>query len=150
MDDLTAFLNARYDEAEASAKAALGSGDGAWRAGYRPDEDIRFVVFDSREVRGGAIDEGTLRHIAANDPAHRLADIALKRAILAEHRLTVTKAETYRFDSHTGEPIPERYDGDCEICGWFDPEQGGCATVRHLGTEFAGHQGYRPAWKPGA
>jgi hypothetical protein len=80
--------------------------------------------------------------------SHATRDIDAKREILALHKLTVTKAEQARFDSYTGAPIPERYEGECEMCGWFDPEQGGCLTVRLLGSPFCDHPGYQPAWKP--
>lgn len=148
---LGAFLDARYGEAEAMARDLIESeaaaaewheqSSGVLVTGPPEHDDAwagMFAIGDSRITR----------FIAATDPAHRLADIALKRAILALHRSTVTKREQHAFDSSTGEPIPDEYDGDCELCGWFDPEAGGCKTVRQLGTEFSGHPGYKQEWAP--
>lgn len=70
-------------------------------------------------------------------PERRLADIKLKRAILAAH-------------PHTADTL-----WACWICG-FDAEEGRkdrkhwCATVRQLGTEFASHPAYKAEWVPQA
>jgi hypothetical protein len=164
---LAQFLADRYDEAEALARAwqspPWGEDATSWKVVGRREprydngcsETLTAIDVSGRpvnfaeaiQVRWDSNGERT-PYIAANDPAHRLADIALKRAILALHASAVTKTEQYRYDPSTGEPIPERYDGDCGICGWFDPEQGGCATVRQLGTEFADHPAYKESWKP--
>lgn len=147
-DDLAAFLAARYDEAQALAEAAT---PGPWTAIVHTTDD-QGIIIDSHyppgngHILGSAImsdDETRNRenaaHIAATDPAHRLRDIALKRAILAEHK-------------HYPAFTPDEYDfgcgvchdnGDYGVCGY-----GWCATVRHLGTEFSDHPDYRPEWKP--
>ena len=112
IDELTAFLNARYDEAEALAKAAAAHlrvhNPERW---YEADDD-RFAYPEDAAF------------IAANDPAHRLRDIALKRAILA----------------------------DCRRCldsiSWGHRAVFIERVVRQFGTEFSDHPDYRQEWKP--
>lgn len=126
-DDLIAFISARYDRAEARAKAAGGDGpDGRWRrSGVRLGriETASDNVVTSGE---GSPDAMQAAHIAAVDPAHRLRDVALKRAILAGHTI--------------GHDPCDAHDASLRSA-W-------CATVRQLGTEFSGHDGYRPGWAP--
>lgn len=153
MDDLAAFLGQRYDEAEALARGVEDHSapwDGQWVAEEsgralrtRNGWVLTYLPYPDREFAPGFLD-----HVAAVDPAHRLADIALKRAILALHFFVVSKREQHRYDSYSGVPIGGQHDGHCAICGWFDPEHGGCLTVRQLGTEFSGHPGYRSEWAP--
>lgn len=128
MHDFEAFMAACYDEAEALAKAAT---PGPWHvdlaaiAGPRHAE----LVVDTTEGDvivtgdGDMPADGNVAYIAACDPKHRLADVSLKRAILAEH------CEYLRV---------------CRCCQRVYP----CATGRRLGTEFAGRDGYRDEWKP--
>lgn len=135
MDDFAQFLEDRYDEAEALANAAAADGTPEWNLGDDPDPMIgasriydakgEVVVYDE-----GAPSPNEAAHIAANDPAHRLADLKLKRAILAEH-------------------APVRSEGRlmCATClgrRTFYP----CPTACQLGTEFAEHPAYQESWKP--
>lgn len=94
-DDLAAFLRARWDAEEATARAAIEARNSVtqsaaeWSAGS--DEsgsgDYRQAVW----AGDGAVmvcemldeyDEVTAAHIARHDPARVLADIAAKRRIL--------------------------------------------------------------------
>jgi hypothetical protein len=93
MDDLIAFWTARLDEAEAVAR---GAGDGS-SAGYRwhevdPTGQPGLIGTGSGDVvtfnRGTAAyaaspSPGQAAHIALNDPAAALADIAADRALIA-------------------------------------------------------------------
>lgn len=149
MDDLTAFLNARYDEAERMARAAsMAKPDGEeWHADAEPEVWGPGAGTAVLRANGGplamAIGSYAADHIAACDPKHRVADIALKRAILAAHQ---------------PEP-PSKYGTDVPRCAACLTRRGGwnedwradpwpCATVRQLGTEFSGHPGYRDDWRP--
>lgn len=123
--DLAAWISERYDEAEALANAALGGTDGTWQMGYRSDEYIRFAAFDAHQVRGGAIDEDTLRHIA------------LKRAILTLHKPELIEVINADQDERSG-----------VFCSECSLEVYPCPTVRQLGTEFIDREGYRPEWAP--
>lgn len=146
-DDLARFLADRYDEAEALARAA-GEGDEhgglAWHQ-YDPERAPGKIV----DKHGCTIvyDEGSptadeAAFIAAVDPAHRLADIALKRTILAEHK---------HYDEFADSAVSVHF--GCELCHWHSeygipPGVDWCATVRQLGTEFASHSAYKESWKP--
>lgn len=138
-DDFGRFLADRYDEADALARAASTSPKGKW--GPRLDESIgghllddagEIVVYDESAPSPWQFD-----HIAANDPAHRLADIKLKRAILALHH-------------PDGDKWPDCKECSCRgalaatDCGGTVPWP--CATARQLGTEFAEHPAYKEEW----
>lgn len=140
--DLAAYLSDRYDEAEALAKAAT---EGPWQATGQRDHFVVQAEGDHlvAEMEGctGHPDMGgrNAAYIVGVDPAHRLADIALKRAILADHG-------------------PDERDPElCRTChvaerGWAVPVPAGwpCATARHLGIEFSKRPDYLAKWKPGA
>jgi len=130
--DIAEFISARYDEAEALAKEA-----GGYLNSGTPDE---LVIDLSRFVaRGQPIATSAIVYIAMNRPQDRLADIKLKRAILAEHK-------------HVKADWPHPCDFGCENCHYHaeygSMGAGWCATVRQLGTEFDQHPDYREAWKP--
>lgn len=167
--DIAVFIAARLDEDEAAARAWerapwVERGEEAvhWRdAGSRhvryenAGETLRVIDVSGRPVmRAEAIqvkwdtDGSRTAHIARHDPARVLREVAAKQAILALHSLKVQKREQYAFDSSTGEPVPDEYDGDCDLCGWFDPGQGACATLRHLAAAWSDHPDYRAGWKP--
>jgi hypothetical protein len=142
-EGLIAFLAARYDEAEAMARAA-GGGDGleglTWRQHDADDAPGRIVDGHGHVI---VYDEGSpgyaeAAHIVSVDPKHRLADIALKRAILAEHKHVETGGLAPAFG--------------CRIChadrDYGINGEGWCATVRQLGAEFADHPDYDESWKP--
>lgn len=166
--DLAAFLANRYDEAEALAKAASHGTKGKWGprlddalGGHLLDDAGEVVVYDESAPSDWQFD-----HIAANDPAHRLADIKLKRAILA--RVTAIPHEYvdgdpwyscrqavrpswHVDDSKPGEPnepgsgcIRDDAGGPCD-CGRDALVE---TILRQLGTEFAEDAAYRPEWAP--
>jgi uncharacterized protein DUF6221 len=119
--ELTEFIAARLDEDEAWWKWYIGQAEweGPQLLAQQTDTDW---------------------------PQRMLREVAAKRTIMALHYSVVSKCEQARYDSYTGAPIPDEYDGHCEICGWFDPSQGGCLTVRHVGAIWRDHPDYDPAW----
>lgn len=144
MDDLAAFLAARYDEAEARERRML---EMLAKAG--PDACIA-VCFDDG-TSSNAVDYNPWDVITDYDPKRRLADIKLKRAILAEHATETSRVQVRALPEDIAEGKPLWWYEDerqCVICGWFDGEHGGCETVRQLGTEFDEHPGYQEGWKP--
>ena len=155
--DLIKFLNARLDEDELAAQNAGGE---TWDftgancevrvrpSGRKQYGDFGRIIAYCRHGSELTDDLALAIHVAHNDPARVLREVAAGRLLLELHWLQVIKAETYPFDSYTGEPIPERYEGDCAVCGWFDPVQGGCLTVRHYAAIYSDHPDYDPAWKP--
>lgn len=85
--DLPSFLRARWDEAEQRAVAAT---PGPWTVERRDgwNDGTLWVLPDIERWRGMTNtvqfgqDRETAEHIAANDPAFVLADIAAKRQVL--------------------------------------------------------------------
>ncbi len=143
MDDLVAFLSARLDEDEEVAKAA-GPVTGRWcidSEGHIQDEETggggsAYVAVGPWD---GPVHERCAIHIARYDPARVLAEVAAKRAILAEH-----EPEPW------GDPHPElsrcapgHGDGGS---GWWTTWP--CIEVRAIAAVYSDHPGYRPEWKP--
>ena len=85
MDGLIAFWTARLDEIEQAARAAgAGTPEGSWsqadpdtRPGRIEDGTGNVVTYDE-----GSPDDGQAPHIALNDPASALADVAADRALI--------------------------------------------------------------------
>lgn len=139
MDEFTAiraFLAARYDEDEATARAAT---QGRWHRnqGWASSPSIDAGEYDTvigpGEVRcatycyGGSssveVSDEDAAHIAHHDPARVLAEVAAKRAILAA-------ASDY---------MPELDSGD-------NGEWALDLVVRHLASPYADHPDYSPEW----
>lgn len=139
MTELTEFLTARYDEAEALAANPVTPGKAAYVAWYlamyhfRAGNDAQCEVAARAWGQSGSADDDRWQRsweaaagAVGADPAAKLRDIAGKRAILALHSASVAKRDGYPFSPWTGRPQPEEHDGDCGLCGWFAPEDGGC------------------------
>ena len=149
--DIDEFLLARWAEVE---QAALDAGHSPqtktrqrewtaqlteWPGGEHPFLD-GVKVIDRNGVAVFIANGGSRAiHAALHDPAAVLADIAMKRAILAEHpqvpadRLDngpQTGCRTCHVDSHCGETMAE----------------GLCETVRHLAAPHSAHPDYNPDW----
>lgn len=129
MADLAAFLTARYAEAEAAARDLL-----------RTAQDVRLALQEPRLL--GRVIPGW--HSWPDIEAmcnSRLTDIALKRAILAEH----APAEPPKY----GTDVPR-----CAVCltsrgGWqedWHADPWPCITVRRLGAEFDERSDYLESW----
>ena len=90
MDELIAFWTARLDEAEAVAREAADGDSGEWFVGDRWNvyraEDTAPHDEDHQGDEHQLVAYGNVKpqsdHIAANDPASVLADIAADRAVL--------------------------------------------------------------------
>jgi hypothetical protein len=136
MDDLTAFVTARLDEAEAFERAMLEmlakAGPGACIA----------VCFDDG-TSSNAVDWNPWDVIGDYDPARALREVAAKRSILAEHG-------HYRADYN----VTARTDLDapfgcstCHIGNDGDMYDGGwCTTLRALAAIWSDHPDYRAEW----
>jgi len=129
--DLAAFLNARYDETEATAQKCAevypppwDVSDRGWVARVRADAPDFPIVAELEQDPGGDGWLGDrLEHIALHDPARILADIAAKRRIIAEYEASV------------------RAVGD----GLSAPEH---RIIHYLASVYADHEDYQPEWKP--
>jgi hypothetical protein len=106
--DIAEFITTRLTDLERLAHDAEGSGDGAWESvvgAMGPEVRVEDGVVWARETpwdvwgcddysdEEGCVDAraGWMRqaeHIAAHDPAHVLADIASKRAIVEDYVTT--------------------------------------------------------------
>jgi hypothetical protein len=148
MEDLADFLAARYDEAEALVRAAMDDtrhcsscdpASGEWAVDPTHPPLLLDKGSDATVTYDESAPKGLFGYLVSVDPAHRLADIALKRAILAEHA---------PYDC--GEPAVQR----CTRCASDDAYPNGvavmaaypCATARQLGNEFSKHPGYKAGW----
>ena len=131
-DGLIAFLSARLDEAESTARATSRP---AWRKwGVEPWYDGEFLN-DGRTERAdlwgaagaglftaqGALATVMADHIALHDPASTLRDIDADRKLIAAYE---------------------------NVAEYSDPWIGLDLAVRIRAERFSDHPGYRPEWKP--
>jgi uncharacterized protein DUF6221 len=133
--DPVAFLRARYDEIEAAAKAAADGDSGQWFVGrkwnvYDAEDKARFDEdYQGEENRlvvyGNEV--ATSEHIALNDPAYVLADIASRRRILEIYE---------RVNSRRHENAED------EARAWLMDE-----VVAALMAPFASHPEYQDEWR---
>jgi hypothetical protein len=142
--DLVAFVRARLGEREELARRAQ---PGPWtyepegftvrarhevacrRRSTHPDDDPRRDSTPMLDVDG--------RHIAANDPAWVLADVAVKRAIVDAHS-----------GDQEGDPAHECPQPEPSGPGNYTAYEVGCHTLRLLALPDASHPDYRPEWAP--
>lgn len=129
--DLIAFINARLAEDEHVARMAAedASAGENWRVEARyPNSGSAGIVGEHGEKI--VSDEGfpsqmEAAHIARHDPARALREVAVKRAILAEH---------FPID-----PC-DAHDGNFETIA--------CDTLRLLGSTWGDHLDYSEDWAP--
>ena len=102
MTDLITFLNARLDEDEAAARAALPIYGPGWRpenskvAGLGP---ARIWGKDSKRPVAEAARRVSAAHIARHDPARVLREIEADRSLLAKLRQVEEFGERLRIDT---------------------------------------------------
>ncbi|MFD3917325.1 DUF6221 family protein [Streptomyces sp. NPDC058603] len=131
MDDLVAFLRARYDEDAALATEAEQEATGRWMARETDWNDDTFVEdSDGSQILPTVRTRGVTQyqHIARHDPARVLAEVEAKRQITDEH---VTR------DWKLGDRLH-----DCQWTKWP------CRTLRLLALPYADHDDYREEWRP--
>jgi hypothetical protein len=159
VDDLTAFLRERLDDAERCVYSEGDPPNGviAWLTYREPDGSMSYTtVAHGRTADGPWTADGRelprpASVLVVHDPKRDLREVAAKRAIVALHRINVAKVETAPFDPYTGEPNPDEYELTCETCGWSsDDPTSACATLRALAAVWSDHPDYRPEWRPDA
>lgn len=134
MDELAAFLRARWDEEEQAALAVpVGRPTCAppahWSTGADPGGEKRWVLGTHEDI--DARTPEAAEHIARHDPARTLAEVEAKRRIL-DHC-----ADMLRPDSAWGGPTgPE----DIDPGAWY--------VLRLLSLPYADHPDYRDEWRP--
>lgn len=154
-DDLIAFLRARLDEDEASARAATEtSASATWR--YRDGADhvssvevnehtpenaapwVREawspILTEANSYIGDHLDERMGTFVARNDPERALREAETKRRLVDLH--------------HDIEDVQEMLDlcAVCEPTGKY-PEYP-CQTIQLLALPYVDHSDYRAEWKP--
>lgn len=139
MVTIVEFLKARLDEATADAVKAGGDRwilDGGIHRESHPTHEVVDWVYDEAD-----------EHIARNDPAHVLADIAAKRAIVEAHAPSGNECRTC-----CGEPYMEEYwnrPTQTETVEWKRADLPfPCPTIRILTSVYSDHPDYRSEWKP--
>lgn len=143
--DFAVWYAAQLDAAEERAKAAT---PGPWRW-VDPGGPVKLALVGPEfprqvvaSLRGENLSVQDAEHIAVLDPKWRLADLAAKRAILAEH----PAVNGWDGDSLDG-PICDRCCTD-DLSGGREGGSYPCQTLRLLAVEFAGADGYDEAWRP--
>lgn len=144
--DLIAFLRARLDEDEATARAVVwdGSGNGlSWGLAASATVEVGDEEFNTD-------DRTVANHIVNNDPARVLAEVAAKLALvddLLAERHVVCEDPWYTC----GLATEERDGGECI----HEAEQGRCTCgldarrdrrLRLLALPYASHPDYREEW----
>lgn len=130
MSDAVAFVRARLDEREEAARAAGGQ---PWVWLERgPAGELVAPTGGAMAVRIDAVTREHRKHIALNDPAYALADIAAKRRIVDEI-VDQIKGMEERIDEEWCAGDPVNYDTSTGL-------------LRLLAAPFAGHPDYDPAW----
>lgn len=141
MDELIAFLRARYDEKAARAQAAIGSLSGEWHIdvdGDVQDQDTGGGgnAYVACGPYGGAVDDEYGAHIVDNDPAAVLRSIAGKRKIVA-----MAEAQP-GWEPANGRDDTARHWDEAAKSMLFE-------VLHHLAKEFADHPEYDArAWGP--
>lgn len=159
MDDLAAFLTARWDEDEQAARdATWHETAGAWRTKPTPYETRgaaeRWYIEDSlgdgvvSHVDPQASDaEGVARHIARHDPASVLRDIEAKRKTLADYETTCRLRDeaAERIRAAGEHPSAE----DLDLWGRAQIEAVVLrGPVANLALPYADLDDYQEGWRP--
>ncbi|MFI6485188.1 DUF6221 family protein [Nonomuraea sp. NPDC050663] len=128
MSDLVGFLRDQLDEEERDAGLAM--------AALLPARMLtggeQVTVPVERVLR--QLPKELAQHIARHDPPAVLADVASRRQILADHRMTQAEAVT-EDDSLFWE--------ECRECGGEWP----CRTVRRLAARYERLPGFKDEWR---
>lgn len=132
-DDLVAFLRARLNEDERTARRAGDS--------FRQVGETGVIVAtegDRAEECASAYWAGVAEHIVRHDPARVLREVEAKRGVLELHA-----------PRERGDGCVVCDDGN-DSCGclsgpnWSYP----CDTVKILALPYADHPGYDEGWRP--
>lgn len=144
VEDLAAFLQARLDEDEQTARQSAAEGGEHWRYeqwaerdgdSIRPDQilSVGNRVVNVQRLEGGTLRPGEAEHVARHDPARVLADVAAKRRILGE---ALDKAD----GGHEYYP-PDDIVNDIR-------ERAFKLVLEALALPYSDHPDYRDEWRP--
>ncbi|MET9728696.1 DUF6221 family protein [Streptomyces zaomyceticus] len=144
MDDLIAFLRARLDEDDQTARAAgaelgpdwLYDAERGWVRAAREGDGIATGHQEFLDSEHG-------HHIARHDPARVLAEVDAKRQMVALHGPVILRAGggAAHFDT-------TRVCRSCEPPKQFPETAWPCPTLRLVALPYADHPDYQDAWRP--
>lgn len=146
---VVAFIRARLDEWEETAKRAAFGWGGQWSTRHETDDGVEWSAVTAPGSRNVLTTEDgdCATHAALNDPAHVLRQVDALRAVLDLHEAAT---------DHTGSPILHSIDAGaphpgCTTCGapgeWYHHEWP-CETLRALAAIWSDHPDYQPEWAP--
>lgn len=145
MSGLVEFLRARLDEDEALAREAP---PGPWLIGNAvdPTQPCSVHTFPGVRLVADGLNWLVAEHIARQNPARTLADVAAKRSVLARHHAAPVPpgnewAEEYPYCAAHGYKGP---DGTVI----YPVELEDCPELRDLAGPYGRHPDYREEWKP--
>jgi hypothetical protein len=135
--DIVAFLNARLDEDEAAAQAAIDTGAlGDWEAVPVAELGGRRALSQGSSVFAvmDPVPEGRAcaEHAARHDPARVLREVAAKRTVVALHTWTSNPSYCWSCSGDHG----------------ADLTPAPCGTLRHTTAVYADHPDYDRRWAP--
>lgn len=142
MTEIAEFITARLDEAEAAITALPAEARGPWDASDNLIGGVQWVgLFGCDPSTGSPVvdlgriaDREVARYMVRYGPAWALADIAAKRASLAEH------ASSEGDDPVCGRCVFHRTVSRCRPVPWP------CHTVKFLAAPYREHPDFRPEW----
>lgn len=155
MDELIAFLRARWDEEEADARSAAEVYGARWwwnpafgLVKGDPDSDPEATsIFSLGEETVAEVWSEVGPHIARHDPARVLADIDAKRRVLAMHGDDAGDCSTCGRSSYEENPGAHLRE-EPEMIDVWRPASWPCATLRLLALPYIDRPDCRPEWKP--
>lgn len=133
--EITAFLTDRYGDAEARARRLL-----------RIAQDTSLELQDPK-LLGRHIPGWHSWRDVETICEERLADIAAKRATLAEHHPIESIYGTVCAVCVDWQDVPFADGGETEF-GIAIPRDWPCPEIRRRAAEFADHPAYKETWKP--
>jgi hypothetical protein len=139
MDDLIAFLRARWDDEEAEARSAAEVYGARWwwnpswgLVKGDPDNDPEATsIFSIGEENVAEVWSEVGPHIARHDPSRALREVEAKRKVVEEYAEALRVAGGYR-ETRYEEGRREALELVC----------------RAYGAAYADRSDYRPEWKP--
>lgn len=130
---ITEFLTARMDEDEALARESII--DASHWSVFAVNEHFGQVDSDDGAI-ANSVDLKDAAHIVRWDPAHVLADIAAKRALIAD-LATFDRVATEKVSSDPATSLTAR-----------GIERGIMHALRTLALPFTDHPDFDESWKP--
>lgn len=147
--ELIEFLAARLAEDE---RIALAASPGPWSENAEADQIVAvdgIAVADGFALSGQQL-RATVSHIARNDPARVLREVAAKQRIAELHEIVWRDISYIEDGSEVQKETP--------VCGLCVPRhsafmsrseipEGPCATVRLLASVYSDHPDYLKEWE---